>query len=102
MRFEWQGDLDGVAGGDGAALEDDGHDAGAGYGFAFGGGGHAGVHEAGLEVVELLAGVAEAGDFDDGFGADGERVPVGRLRRSMLAVVMFSPSRPGGWRSRWR
>ncbi len=72
MGLGWEGDLDGIAGGDEASLQDDGHDASTGDGLIFGGAGHAGVHEAGLEVVELLAGVAKAGDFDDGFGADGE------------------------------
>ena len=33
--------------------------------------------EAGAEGVDLGAGGAEAGDFEDGFGAEWRRVPVG-------------------------
>jgi hypothetical protein len=64
--------LDGVAGGDGAAGEDDGHDASFADEIAFGAAVEDGLHEAGLDALELIAGIAEAGDLDDGFVADVE------------------------------
>ena len=55
--------------------------------------------EAGAEGVDLRAGGAEAGDFEDGgggwVGPMWRRVPSGRLRRSRPRVRMFSPSSPG-------
>ena len=62
-------DADGVVGVDGAGAEDDGHDAGAG---AAGAGEEAGAHEVGAEVVHEAARGAEAGEFDDGGGAEVE------------------------------
>ena len=69
MGFGWEGDLDGVVGVDGAAALDGGHDAGSAGALA---GGVARAPEvlleAGAEGVDLRAGGAEAGDFEDGGG----------------------------------
>jgi len=81
VGFGWEGDADGVAWGDVAAGEDDGHDAGAGLFFGCGRREEAGLHEAGfaagVELVDLVAGAAEAGDFKNDCRADVEEGPGG-------------------------
>lgn len=70
----WSGELDEdlIAGAHLASRDDDGHGAGLAYEVAVAVAAEDGLHEAGLYAVELVTGVAEAGDLDDGAGAQPE------------------------------
>lgn len=65
-------DGEGVAWTDGAGGEGDGHDAGLEEGASLLVAADAGAFEPRAEVVQLEAGGAEAGDLDDGGGAEVE------------------------------
>lgn len=98
VGLRWEGDAEVVVGVDVAAAEDDGHDAGAAGALA---GGVARAPEmlleAGAEGVDLGAGGAEAGDFEDGCrfvvgadveeGAAGEGEEVDALGEEVFAEV---------------
>ena len=75
-------DADGVVGLDGAGGEDDGHDTCA---WAAGAGVEGGLHEIGAEVVHEAAGGAEAGELDDGSGAEMEVGAEGKIAEIEVA-----------------
>ena len=68
-------DLDGVPGEDLARLHDDGHDSGEANQVARRVSMHQALEQCRVDLLELFAGLPQAGHLDDGFTPEGESGP---------------------------